>query len=490
MLKRRKAKMSKRGIYIQDKELTQTHFQPSTPFIYEIDREGRAITIRPSEREEMAKNRVSQRFMKDYVKPVIDIRDKSALKALEGAEHLEIVIEEDRIRVVGKFKDHTAILDTTSVDIQGAASETKYTNYFQRTLKVAEPLLKDMGLTDTARNGLKLTFDVISLFSGAGIMDEGFVQEGFQVKLALEKNHEAVMSYRLNHTNDIVCADITEFNKGAFSEIGSTVMIGGSPCQGFSNSNRYTNFLDNPNNLLVREYIESIKNNPNCKVFVLENVPRLLTAGNGMFKQEIFDELSDFDITSGVLCAADYGTAQLRKRSFIIGSKIGYIELPSPTHNKVSFMTVKQALNGLKDNVRNQLDFTTPKLETIERMAHISPGSNWRDLPVELMSEGMKEGKTHSNVFRRLLWNEPSIALPNFRKSNILHPSENRTLSVRECARLFGISDDYLFTGSLSSMQQMVCNSVPIKMTRAIANAVKGAIEKFNNSLHQPQLIY
>ena len=482
--------MSKRGIYIQDKELIQTDFRPATPFIYEIDREGRSITIRPSERKENAKNHVSQRLMKDYVKPVIDIRDKAALNALEGAEYLDIVIEENRIRVVGKFKDHSTIIDTTSDDIQSGATETKYTNYFQRALHVAEPLLKYVGLTEKARNGLKLSFDVISLFSGAGIMDEGFVQEGFQVKFALEKDHEAVMSYRLNHTNDIACADITEFNKSTFSEIGSTVMIGGSPCQGFSNSNRHTNFLDNPNNLLVREYIDSIKNNPNCKVFVLENVPRLLTAGNGMFKQEIFDELSDFDITSGVLCAADYGTAQLRKRSFIIGSKIGYIGLPTHTHNEGSYTTVEQALAGLNDSVRNQIDFTIPKPETIERMTHIRPGFNWRDLPVELMSEGMKDGKTHSNVFRRLLWNKPSIALPNFRKSNILHPSENRTLSVRECARLFGISDDYLFTGSLSAMQQMVCNSVPIKMTRAIANVVKGAIEKFNSSLQQPKLIY
>ncbi|WP_338657207.1 DNA cytosine methyltransferase (plasmid) [Sporosarcina psychrophila] len=490
MLKTRKAKNSTRGIYIQDKELLQTNFQPSRPFVYEIDTKGRSITIRPSERTEETKNRVSKRCMRDYVKPVIDIRDKSVLSVLEGAKHLEIIIEKNRIRVVGKFNEHTTILDTTSEDLQSAVAETKYTSYFQRALKVADPILRNIGLSDTAKNGLKLSFDIISLFSGAGIMDEGFVQEGFQVKFALENNSEAVMSYRLNHTNDIACVDITKFDKSAFNEIGSTVMIGGSPCQGFSNSNRHTNFLDNPNNLLVREYIDSIKNNPNCKVFVLENVPRLLTAGNGMFKQEIFDELSDFDITSGVLCAADYGTAQLRKRAFIIGSKIGQIELPSPTHNEDSYTTVKQALNGLNDKVRNQLDYTIPKPGTIERMSHISPGSNWRELPVELMSNGMKEGKTHSNVFRRLLWDKPSIALPNFRKSNILHPSENRSISVRECARLFGISDDYLFTGSLSSIQQMVCNAIPIEMSRAIAKAVKGAIKKFNNSLLQPQLTY
>jgi DNA (cytosine-5)-methyltransferase 1 len=490
LIKMRKAKNSSRGIYIQDKELLQTDFQPSEPFVYEIDTESRAIVIRPSEQKERAKNTVSKRRMKDYIKPVIDIRDKKALSIFEGAEHLEITIEKERIQVVGKFNDHIQVIDTTSDILQEAVSDSKYQHYFRRAFKVAETLFTHGDIPDAGKNGLKLAFDVISLFSGAGIMDEGFVQEGFEIKYALEKDYEAVLTYRLNHLNDIACADITKFDKRLFNQIGATVMIGGSPCQGFSNSNRYTNFLDNPNNLLVREYIDSIKNNDQCKVFVLENVPRLLTAGNGKFMEEIADELKDFQITAGVLCAADYGSAQIRKRAFIIGSKIGHIELPAPTYDKNCYKFVEQAFEGLHDDVPNQRDFTVPRAETIERMACIAPGSNWRDLPEHLMSEGMRVGKTHSNVMRRLSEKLPSIALPNFRKSNILHPSLNRILSVREVARLFDLSDDFLFTGSLSAMQQMVCNAVPVKMARAVANTIKKAIEKYNSGLNHYQYGY
>lgn len=480
MIKRRKAKISKRGIYIQDKELLQTRFLPSSPFVYEIDIEARCITIRRPKRTEKANNRVSKRSMKEFVKPVIDIRDKSALNVFKGAEHLEILIAEDHIRVIGMFPDHSALLDTSTSDLNSASSSYQY---FEEAFRIAEPLLDHFKFSKSARDGLKLSLDVISLFSGAGIMDEGFVQEGFQVKFALEKDPDAVLTYQVNHLNEIALTDIRTFDKRKFNDIGATVMIGGSPCQGFSNVNRKTNFLDNPNNLLVKEFIESIKSNPNCKVFVLENVPRLLTAGDGRFKEEIMEELGDFNITTGVLCAADYGAAQYRKRAFMIGSKIGPIQLPKPTHNAETHVTVGQALAGLTASTANQNDYTLPREDTVHRMAHIKPGSNWRDLPDELMSEGMKQGKTHSNVFKRLCLNKPSIALPNFRKSNILHPSENRILSVRECARLFGINDVYIFAGSLASMQQMVCNSVPVQLAKAIANAVKRSIQNYNCSL-------
>lgn len=490
MIKVRKAKLSKRGIYIQDRDLNKTVFKPSTAFVYEIDANERVITIRPSERKEKAKNHVSKRVMKDYIKPVIDIREKSALSLFEGAEHLVIRIEENLIQVTGEFADHNVTVATTAESLQRATSNTRYKPYFERVLKVAEPLFNQIGLSNQAKNGLKLSFDVISLFSGCGIMDEGFVQEGFNIKFALDKNHEAVNNYRLNHDSEIAHADICEFDKSKFGEIGAPVMIGGSPCQGFSNANRYTNFLDNPNNLLVREYIDAIKCNPNCQVFILENVPRLLACGEGQFKQEIFNELSDFDITAGVLCAADYGTAQIRSRAFIIGSKIGHIELPTPTHDIDSYITVEQALWGLNDDVANQLDFTVPKAETVERMKYIRPGSNWRDLPLNLKSEGMIEGKTHSNVLRRLSWKKPSIALCNIRKSNILHPSKNRSLTIRECARLFDLRDNYIFAGSLSAMQQMLCNSIPLNLTKAVARVVKRAIEKFNLSNCQMGFTY
>ncbi len=107
------------------------------------------------------------------------------------------------------------------------------------------------------------------------------------------------------------------------------------------------------------------------------------------------------------------------------------------------------------------MDFTKPKLSTIERMQTVPEGGNWLDFPDEFKITG----KTHSSVYRRLAWDQPSITIANPRKSNLTHPAENRILSVRECARLFGQKDDFIFKGSLSSMQQQVCNAVSCDIT-------------------------
>ncbi|MGP4070373.1 DNA cytosine methyltransferase [Halobacillus sp. B29] len=261
-------------------------------------------------------------------------------------------------------------------------------------------------------------------------------------------------------------------------------MIGGSPCQGFSNSNRKKgkNYLDDPNNKLVKEYIKSIKANENCQVFVLENVPQIFSAGEGQFRNEIYDALSDFEITSGILTAADdYGSAQLRRRAIFIGSKIGKIELPEPEVTPENYMSVREAFDGITDDIENQIDYSIPRQSTIDRMECIRPGENWKAIPEELKTSKMKEGSgPHSSVYRRLVMDEPSITITNVRKSNITHPILNRSLTIRECARLFGLPDSFAFKGSLDAMQQLIANSVPVDMARSIGNVVKKAITQFN----------
>lgn len=512
MIKSRKAKNSTRGIYLQDIELQQTAFQPGTNFKYVIDTKNKKMVILPSED---SSNTVSKRTIKTGVKPVIDIRKKEVLSIFKDADFLQVEILEDQITVSGYEEKAPSVLTKASKKIASVFTKKSNVHDITSILNVRKkfevqlsskqldqvvggsPQFEQISIFDvigdnhsysaqsvkTIEKGLKnlkIPLQLISLFSGAGIMDTGFVEEGFDITYALELDAEAVQTYQANHGYHIELGDITKVDKTKFAEIGSPVMIGGSPCQGFSQSNRHTNYLDNPNNMLVKEYIDSIKANPNCQIFVLENVPKLLTAGNGKFKQEIMDELKDFEITSGILTATDFGEAQERKRAFIIGSKIGRIDLPKPTHSSNQYLSVKTAFEGLHDNVPNQCDYTTPKASTAEKMSHVPQGGNWRDLPNHLKSEGMFTGKTHSSIYRRLEWEKPSITIANPRKSNITHPSENRILSVRECARLFGVADDFIFKGKLSSMQQQICNAVPVKLAKAIANVVKTAILQYN----------
>ncbi|MEK4488014.1 DNA cytosine methyltransferase [Psychrobacillus sp. FSL H8-0484] len=485
MIKSRKAKNSKRGLYLQDSELKQTAFQPGTPIKYVIDNKNKQMVILPSDTNSL--NTVSKRKTKTGMKPVIDIRNHEALKVFKDADYLQVEILENQILVSGyeessvlqkASKKWTSLFSKKSnlVDISSILDVRKKCEVRMSIEDLAQavgssPILEQLSIFDVigednsftsstvktierALQHIKIPLQVISVFSGAGIMDMGFVEEGFDVAFALEKDKDAVETYKENHSNHIELADITTFDKSKFGQVGSPVMISGSPCQGFSESNRHNKYLDNPNNLLVKQYIESVKANPNCAIFVLENVPQILSCGNGRFKEEVYEALNDFEITSGTLSAADFGEAQDRERAFFIGSKIGKIELPKPTHKKSEYTTVRSAFQGLHNGIPNQMDFSKPKSSTVERMKFVPEGGNWKSIPTHLQTKSMLKGDTHSSVYKRLAWDKPSITVVNPRKILLTHPSENRILSIRECARLFGLKDDFVFKSNLASMQQ------------------------------------
>ncbi|MFB0831525.1 DNA cytosine methyltransferase [Brevibacillus laterosporus] len=505
MIKERKAKNSSRGIYLQDKELKQTNFQPSSHFKYIVDPVNKKVIIVPS--DNMKDNTVSKRVMSDGVKPVIDIRNREALAVFKECDYLQVQIYEEQIIVEGYQQVKESIVTKVGNKIKktfGRKSKiTDIRNILSVKKKVTvavsrEELKKVVGSTfdipeesfdfvyqneninegffhkikESLKN-LAIPLQIASLFSGAGIMDLGFKQAGFDIVFALEKDAEAVETYRYNHGDHVAHADITKFDKTSITK--APIMIGGSPCIGFSKSNRTSNFLDNPNNLLVREYIEAIRRNENCKVFVLENVPQILTAGNGQFKNEIYEQLSDFEITSGVLKAVSYGAPQDRDRAIFIGSKVGRIELPEPTFQPEYYKTVRDAFEGLNDGTPNQTDVSKAKELTIKRMSYVPQGGNVFNIPEEFRPKGK-----HSDLYKRLEWDKPSITIVNPRKATITHPEENRIISVREAARLQGVPDDFIFQGSLSAKQQQVANGVPVNLAYAVAQVIKKAIMKFN----------
>lgn len=510
LIKKRTAKPSKRGIYIQDVQLLQTQFAVGKNFEYIIDPKSNTVTIVPAEE---TKNTVSKRAYNGSYKPVIDIRKKDALKAFAGVDHLEIEIFDDQILIrgvkkktaitnknkLGKIKDFFSfkkkekkVLKQNKLEFLLSRKQLdqvvgdSYQQFSIFDYLDASTTRDENNATTKLVDHLKIPLQIISLFSGAGIFDQGFVEEGFSVKLALEKDAEAIQTYKANLGDHIQQADLTNFDFSIFNDIKAPIMIGGSPCQGFSSSNRKTSFLENPNNLLVKKYIEAVKANKYCKVFVLENVPEILTAGNGQFKDEIVKELSEFTISYGVINAVEMGSAQKRKRAIFIGSKIGPIELPKANVSK--YKTVREAFENLYDWIPNQTDISKSREDTIQKMKHVKQGENWTAIPDKLKNARMLSGNTHSSVYKRLKMDEPSITIANPRKSLITHPIENRILSVRECARLFGLKDSFIFKGSLSSMQQQIANAVPVEIGKAIAKVIKKAVNSFNKHPHLVQV--
>lgn len=184
--------------------------------------------------------------------------------------------------------------------------------------------------------------------------------------------------------------------------------------------------------------------------------------------------LPDFNITIGVLNSDDYGSAQSRERAYIVGSRIGKIEMPKPTTPKQEDKkTVREALKGITENMHNFFDWSKPTAKTIERMEYVPQGGNYENIPVHLRTKGK-----FSNNFRRLAWNSQSCTIVNVARTIIMHPEKNRVLSVREMARLFGIPDTWEFMGTMFEKQQQVANTVVVEVVNAIAKNIKAKFEE------------
>lgn len=487
-MKKKLIKGSARGITFSDREL----FPIYSKIKYTIDKKNKRLLIALSEKDNGETINWKERLEliaaeEEYLShvrdasisrkstgnnefiPLVDIRSKEVLQLFAGYDQLHVTIGEDLV-IVTCENNGESILERVRGLLQ--RKKNRRTFVFQK-----KEIFRAAG-TSVAESPETQILKVASCFSGAGLMDQGFLEAGgYDLIFALEKNPEAVRTYRYNLGDHIYEDDICMLDTSLIND--PDIMIGGPPCVGFSSSNRRTNFLDNPNNLLVHKYIETIRALKGLKVFVLENVPQIITSFGGVYAKEICASLSDFDISYGVLSSADYGAPQVRNRAIFIGSKIGPIPLPPPTHDENQYVTVRQAFEGLHDDIPNQMDITIPRPETFERMQYIEPGENWESIPQQLRGN-MRKGKTHSSIFKRLLWDKPSISITNFRKSNILHPSLNRILSVREVARLFGLPDHFVFKGSLVAMQQQCANGVPVQMAKAIANQIKLAFKRYS----------
>jgi len=344
----------------------------------------------------------------------------------------------------------------------------------------------------------------IELFSGAGGMATGAKQAGIKICIAVENDAYAAQTYMKNHKDTTVVIDnienITEFRFNKKDE--PVILFGGPPCQGYSYSNRKTRNSKNPKNWLFKEFIRCAKLiMPDW--IIMENVPGLKRMENGFFIEKICDELHELGYTPNVkiLNAVDFGVPQKRERLFIVASKSGIVyEFPEGNFSN-DYVTVKDAISDLPTLENGSMDailsYKTKALSEyakmlrgnnkkvkqnyvsknsdliLERYKYIKQGNNWKDIPEILMANYKDHNRCHSNIYRRLKEDEPAHIISNYRKSMIIHPTENRGLSVREAARLQSFPDSYEFVGSLDQKQQQVGNAVPPLLAKAIFTQLK-----------------
>lgn len=278
------------------------------------------------------------------------------------------------------------------------------------------------------------------------------------------------------------------------------VLFGGPPCQGFSTSNQKTRNITNDKNWLFLEYLRVAKElSPEWIVF--ENVKGLKETEGGVFLKDIHTSFEDigYMVSTFILNAADYGVPQRRERLFVIGSKSG-IRVSPPQKITQTQITVEQALYDLPilengatlsslpyrrnpnsafaEAMRMNSSHCTGHLVTrnspliIERYSHVPQGGNWENIPESLMLNYADRSRCHTGIYHRLSHDKPSIVVGNFRKNMLIHPWQDRGLSVREAARLQSFPDEYDFSGSIGFQQQQVGNAVPPLLAKAVFESI------------------
>jgi DNA (cytosine-5)-methyltransferase 1 len=349
----------------------------------------------------------------------------------------------------------------------------------------------------------------VDLFAGAGGMSLGAEWAGVSVKVAVEWDRDAYQTYTNNHPScTVLRADVsTILDLHLPFDPSNLVLFGGPPCQGFSTSNQRTRSSSNPTNWLYKSFVDVVRTLRPAYV-VFENVRGILDTEGGMFANQVEHDLrnSGYGTERGLLNATDFGVPQNRSRFFILGRYGGPApQLPSPSDTKL--VCVNEAIADLPALTNGAMESVLPYATTpasdyakwlrrglsrsanhlvsrnsaavVARYRHIPPGGNWANIPDELMGSYADSSRCHTGIYHRLDPSRPSVVIGNFRKNMLIHPWQDRGLSVREAARLQSFPDDYEFFGSIGFQQQQVGNAVPPLLAKAVfEKLVQSAREK------------
>ncbi len=303
-------------------------------------------------------------------------------------------------------------------------------------------------------------------------------------------------------------------------------LVGGPPCQSFSHNNHHRSAVDERARLF--EHYLALVEKLDPKTIIMENVPGILSIDGGRVVKEILERLRKlgFDATVGRLSAEEFGTPQLRRRVFIVASRIGPASelIPASSHWSRALarsggpkerpvgatkrpVTVWRAIGDLPEiengGGRQVAEWQSSQPTTLyqrnarrnsaklynhichrltdvnlNRIVHVPEGGNWRDVPRDLLPAGMQRARLQDHTKRYGRLASDGFASTILTKCDphwgaYVHPTQERTISVREAARLQGFPDSFRFAGERLGKQYMqVGNAVPVQLAKAIGAAV------------------
>jgi DNA (cytosine-5)-methyltransferase 1 len=350
-----------------------------------------------------------------------------------------------------------------------------------------------------------MSLNVLDLFCGCGGLSCGFERAGYDILLGIDNDAKALETFELNHNGSkSICGDITEITyekdiKPLINNKDIDVIIGGPPCQGMSLSGPRK--LDDPRNKLYLSYIRLVEE-IQPKAFVIENVPGLVALFGGQIKDSIIEKFAEmgYNIQYKILCAADYGVPQNRKRVVFVGMKKGGFTYPEPLSKKVTCsmalldlpplehelgaVTAEYITEPLNDYQKLMREKSTvvknhiaaahsEKVRTI--ISLVPDGGNYKDLPEEYI-----KSRNFHVAWTRFASDKPAPTIDTGHRHHF-HYKYDRVPTVRECARLQSFPDDFVFLGNKTQQFRQVGNAVPPLMAQVIAEQLKKELKEDGN---------
>ena len=348
----------------------------------------------------------------------------------------------------------------------------------------------------------KKVINTIDLFCGCGGLSLGFKEAGFNILFGIVIEQSALNTYEYNMGGakglnlDLSEKESFDILQQQLNGKDLNVIIGGPPCQGFSLTGA-RNFDDERNKLYLA-FIETVSRfKP--KAFLIENVPGMLNLYKGAVKDEILKRFGKIGYTMSykIVCAADYGVPQIRKRLIFVGLRDTdkKFVFPEPYLDEKKYITCEQAIGDLPSlenelgeevsaysrepytDYQRQLRGANKVLhnhvainhkEFVKRViAQVPDGGNYKDLP-----EGVGTSRNFHMAWTRYASNKPSRTIDTGHRNNF-HYKWNRCPTVRESARLQSFPDDFVFLGNKTQQNRQVGNAVPVLLAKAIALEIK-----------------
>ncbi|GBD44604.1 putative BsuMI modification methylase subunit YdiO [bacterium HR40] len=265
------------------------------------------------------------------------------------------------------------------------------------------------------------------------------------------------------------------------------LLLAGPPCEGHSNLNNRTR-RDDPRNLL---YLDAVATAVaiGAKTIVLENVPDIVNDRIGVLGTAVaLLEHAGYSTTRGVLAADGLGWPQTRKRFFVVGSRVGAVDLKRVASALARDpATVRWAIEDLVDNESDQLMDSVPALsaENRRRIDYLFDNDLY-ELPDDIRPRCHRDGHTYPSVYGRLYWDRPAGTITSGfvtpGRGRFIHPSLRRPLTPREAARLQGFPDWFDFHPSpgrppkKSALVKWIGDAVPPILGYAVTLAALAAL--------------